>query len=416
MTIRKIFLSAALGFAMAAPAAPVLAQAEIVGGIVGGIIGGTIANSTRPRVYTTYGYSAQREQNRQVQTALNFFSFPAGTPDGVLGQNSRSAISQYQVFIGTPPTGQLTDFERNVLLMAHTRAQSGVPEVVRMMASDPLGRRAVLQEQYDLTTGVTPRVAAAPQPTPTETPAAAPATPVASGSLPSFGTSSKDLLSSHCGRISLLTNANGGFTTQDNITDAGLVLNEQFCLARTYAIEAGTQALADIGGVSAEQVAQICSAYSGAMQDIVAGVSLKPREAVMQETNSFVMNSGKDPSELRTTARICLSHGYETDDMPAAISSALLLTALGEAPFGELVGHHLKQGIGTSKRADFAADWYTASLDALESGSDPVFAPTMGDRPALIRAALSGATAPATSGEAGGETTPVALPTFTPVE
>jgi hypothetical protein len=78
----------------------------LVGGIIGGVIGGAIMNERNKqrtvtrKVYRDPVYSPQREENRQVQTALNYFGFPAGTPDGVLGRNSRQAISQYQVHLG----------------------------------------------------------------------------------------------------------------------------------------------------------------------------------------------------------------------------------------------------------------------------------------------------------------------------
>jgi len=87
-----------------------------VGGLIGSAIGTAIVNQQqqrRPvvveRRYVTRRAPApvntwQREQNRQVQTALNYFGFPAGVPDGVLGANSRSGIAQYQVGIRTVPT------------------------------------------------------------------------------------------------------------------------------------------------------------------------------------------------------------------------------------------------------------------------------------------------------------------------
>ena len=82
---------------------------DIAGGIIGGIIGGAIMNGSQKRttkkVYRKPVYSAARVENREVQTSLNYFGFPAGSPDGVLGRRSRAAISQYQVHLGYPPTG-----------------------------------------------------------------------------------------------------------------------------------------------------------------------------------------------------------------------------------------------------------------------------------------------------------------------
>jgi len=76
--------------------------AAIMGGIIGGVIINE-ANKNRQRTTTTRSSqprstmsSATREQNRQVQTSLNYFGFPAGSPDGVMGQRSRAAVAQYQ--------------------------------------------------------------------------------------------------------------------------------------------------------------------------------------------------------------------------------------------------------------------------------------------------------------------------------
>ena len=87
---------------MAAPI-PAMANDALIGGIIGGVIGGAISNSNKQRssapkrTYTAAAKpsisSAQRESNRQAQVALNYFGFNAGTPDGVMGRNSRAAIS-----------------------------------------------------------------------------------------------------------------------------------------------------------------------------------------------------------------------------------------------------------------------------------------------------------------------------------
>ncbi|NND20144.1 MAG: peptidoglycan-binding protein, partial [Silicimonas sp.] len=114
----------------------------LVGGIIGGVIGGAIVNERNKKrvvtrkVYRQPVYSAQREENRQVQTSLNYFGFPAGSPDGVLGRNSRSAISQYQAHLGYPVTGYLTDYEKSFLLSSHNRAVAGGPVTHQQIAQN----------------------------------------------------------------------------------------------------------------------------------------------------------------------------------------------------------------------------------------------------------------------------------------
>ncbi|WP_444452062.1 peptidoglycan-binding domain-containing protein [Rhodobacter capsulatus] len=142
---------------------PVLANGgDVIGGlIVGGLLGAAIANDQNHRRAPTHRSSApksgissaQREQNREVQTALNYFGYPVGTPDGSLGPKSRSAISQYQALLGFPPTGQLAEMERQILVTAYNRAMIGGPQVQQIIASSPQGIRGMLLAQRDETLG-----------------------------------------------------------------------------------------------------------------------------------------------------------------------------------------------------------------------------------------------------------------------
>ena len=87
---------------LSAPSGPVAADnlgAALLGGIVGGAIVNEV-NRNKKRRTVSQGYSATRAHNRETQASLNYFGFPAGTPDGVMGRRSRTAISQYQVHMG----------------------------------------------------------------------------------------------------------------------------------------------------------------------------------------------------------------------------------------------------------------------------------------------------------------------------
>ncbi|MEH6774794.1 MAG: peptidoglycan-binding domain-containing protein, partial [Cereibacter changlensis] len=146
-------LAALIGFA---PAPPVQADAgdALAGALVGGFIGHAIANdqNRRRQQQTTVRRSssrstmstAQREANKEVQTSLNYFGYPVGAVDGALGSRSRAAISQYQVLIGYPPTGQLTDYERTILTAAYHRAVAGGPMVAQTVSTHPQGMRGLL--------------------------------------------------------------------------------------------------------------------------------------------------------------------------------------------------------------------------------------------------------------------------------
>ena len=46
---------------------------------------------------------------RNIQAILNKNGFDAGTPDGVMGAKTVTAIKSFQTSIGEQPTGQVTD-------------------------------------------------------------------------------------------------------------------------------------------------------------------------------------------------------------------------------------------------------------------------------------------------------------------
>jgi peptidoglycan hydrolase-like protein with peptidoglycan-binding domain len=386
----------------------------LVGGIIGGIIGGAIVNEankshrrtttvkrTRTSSKSSGVSSAQREANREVQVALNQFGYSVGTPDGSLGPKSRAAISEYQVLLGYPPTGQLTEYERTLLVTTYHRTVAGGPLVTQTISTHPLGMRGMLLVQRDEMAGVVPAqtgvetgVLATATPTPPDESAAVLPSLVAEApaadpnALPSFmATNAAQVsLASQCNKISLVTNTNGGYTTAASMTDPMFALSEQFCLARTYAMATGEELAAKAVGFSPAQITEQCQAFGPALKDQVAALSLQPRDQVLAGVQAFVLKSGMSPAQLSGTAKVCLGVGYTTDNMDVAIGSALLLTALGEGAYGELLGHHLSQGYGANVRPDLALDWYDTGLAAMGAGA-AIFAPGVADRPEVIRKA-----------------------------
>lgn len=435
MTPKRIGTAILAASLTLSPAGPVLAGGgDVVGGIIGGIIGGAIVSESqrnRTRRSGTRAPSPARAEAREVQTSLNYFGFPAGTPDGVLGRQSRSAISSYQVHMGYPVTGQLTQYEKSFLLSSYHRAIAGGAVTNQQIAANPQGPRGLLIMYRDELAGqaqpapaaptttvvVNPAPAAPAAGTTTTTTVATPAAP-SNGGLPTFmasgaQTGSQASLASHCNKVSLLTNSNGGFVTLASMNDPAMVLNEQFCLARTYAIAEGEELAGNINGVTPAQISAQCEGFGPAMKPHVASLSLKPMGAVVQDVSAFVLQSGMSPAQLVDTAKVCLSVGYRTDNMDVAVGSSLLLFALGEQVYGELMGHHLTHGFGTTQRNDLAQDWYLASVNAVDSGAPAVFAPGQPDRSQLIRAAVTGQAPAAPMTAPAPASAPVpALPSF----
>lgn len=116
--------------------------------LLGGIIGGAIvsgANRNKRTTTRSNANSAARVQNRATQTSLNYFGFPAGTPDGVMGRKSKAAISHYQGYMGYPVTGQLTEYELGFLNSAHQRALASGFQATQQANSHPDGSKILLK-------------------------------------------------------------------------------------------------------------------------------------------------------------------------------------------------------------------------------------------------------------------------------
>lgn len=400
---------AALAMGQAAPVRADMGDA-IAGAIVGGLIGGAIAKDQQQRkAQKTYAApkkpamsSAQREANREVQTALNHFGFPVGAPDGVLGSKSRTAIASYQAMLGYPPSGQLTDYERSILVTAYHRAVAGGPQVMQVAGSHPMGMKGLLLVQRDEMAGIpsmqgnmavtsagaalpaVPPAAVAPAALPALVAEPPPAAPPAAPQLPSFGAATMVSLASHCNQVALTTSANGGYATLARMGDPSQALAEQFCLSRAAAIQQGEALTKALPGVTPQQIAEQCKAFGPVLKEHVNAVSLKPAAEVMTGVAGFVAGSGQSPAQLSGTSKICLGAGYAMDDMEVALGSALVLTALGEAGYAELAAHHLAAGIGATRRPDLALGWYEM---ALGSGA-PALAGSTPDRAELIRKAV----------------------------
>ncbi len=176
---------------------PAVADDQLIQGLIGGMIGAAIANqgnaqanqgsrqnngNKRKNNGSSDGISAKkREKNIEAQEALNYFGFDVGEPDGVMGRNSRTAISQLQACIGRPITGELDSFVRQFLKNSYFKAQAGGAETLRTVASKPNGYCGLLQQYHqELFAPAQPAVMAQAAPQPQVAPAeVAPATTVA---------------------------------------------------------------------------------------------------------------------------------------------------------------------------------------------------------------------------------------------
>ncbi len=202
--------------------------------------------------------------------------------------------------------------------------------------------------------------------------------------LPTFlGAGGKDTLTAACNAVAMQTTVNGAPVSAVTAENAGLALDEQFCMARAEAVATGDQLAAQVQGFTPEQIAQQCNALAPVLKDHVAALSAKPADEVLEGVEGFALASGMSPEQLTGTAQVCLGVGYKTDNASVAIGSALLLTAMGETGYAELLGFHLARGQGAETRPDLAEGWYELTAEAAEEG-DAVFAGGDAGRAAML--------------------------------
>lgn len=412
MIIRLIVvLGIAFSLAATTPQTVRADAGEILGGaVVGGVIGYAIGRDQQRKKNaqtTTRTYRSgipSTSQGAQTQTALNYFGYNAGRVDGQVGRGTRSAIERYQVSMGYPINGyDFQPYQRDFLMQAYYWATSG-GQATTQLSGQPLlmayrqqlHSGSALAAAPQAPAAQIPQAAVAPTPvvTPPEPqPEAAPEANTAAtttASLPSLfsGGTGGPSLANRCSGVMLQTSTNGGYTTLANMSDPDFALSEQFCMARSYAMARGEDLMQDIQGLTPDQVSAQCDSYGEMLAAQVDALSLNSKTDAETQMRKLALESGLSPNDLASTSKVCLAIGYRQDNMDTAVGSALMLVAMGEPAYGELVGHHLREGFGVQQRRDLSMQWYDASLSALDAGSEAVFLPSQSDRPQLLRAAM----------------------------
>ncbi|WP_425043971.1 peptidoglycan-binding domain-containing protein [Primorskyibacter sp. S87] len=309
----------------------------------------TTTRSTRPSIS-----SAQRQQNRQVQSALNYFNYNVGAVDGSLGRKSRAGISRYQADMGYTIDGYLDDHERNFLLGSHQRALASahVAPYNQILASQ--GQAGLLRTYRNEQLGIpTPQTQTQPQVQQATVKQPEPVnTKTATGALPdfTFGQVARSA-NEHCNEINVLTAANGGATTAGRVNDPEFALNEQFCLARTHAMAESSRIEATIPNMTADQVVAQCKGLAQAVAPQMQDLATAQPTDVTARTEAFLRNSGRPMDQLVSGGKVCLGIGYRTDDAQMALASGVLLASAGQPGYGEIVSHHLREGFGAARAA-----------------------------------------------------------------
>ena len=142
--------------------------------------------------------------------------------------------------------------------------------------------------------------------------------------------------------------------------------------------------------MSEAEFTEMCGKFKNTYLGTVAQLSSKDMGATLSEAQGINASMGlTDPTSVKHYGEICVGMGYRNDDAQMALAGALAMTAAGHAAYGEIVGHHLREGFGTTQSSTAAVTWYAGAMNALENGSAPVFAAsTTPDRIMLIRNAM----------------------------
>jgi hypothetical protein len=268
-----------------------------------------------------------------------------------------------------------------------------------------------------------PAPAAEPEPAPAppapavvEAAARAPEPAAGPAGLPSFlPGATQASMDSYCNRVNLATSSNGGFVTVAAMSDPLQALGEQFCLARTYAIEQGESLAGTVQGFSMAEMEEQCDAFAPSMTGFQARLATQDPAEVRAGLQDFVVSTGAPAAQMSGSARICLGIGYRTDDPEVALAAAMVLVGLGEEAYGEMLGHHLMNGFATPKRPDRGVEWLGAASQALEAGASPLVANGSQAHAALLHQAVAelsgGSPAPVLQDAAAPAITGFGLPT-----
>lgn len=192
-----------------------------------------------------------------------------------------------------------------------------------------------------------------------------------------------------CELVDQTTRIQGGVILAANMTDPNQALSEKFCEARGFAITQGGSVAAQFA-VSESELASTCGQIETAFDPAITSLPNAAMNQVLDSAASIAQGLGLgDPATAAAYGQICLGIGYRLDNAEMALAGALALITAGQHPYGEIVGHHLREGFGVTASRGNAASWYQDAMNALEQGAAPVFVPsTTQERIQVIRTAL----------------------------
>ena len=322
--------------------------------------------ASKPKKKTYSISSAQRAENRQVQTALNFFGYDAGTVDGVLGSNSRAAVSRYQSDMSDPADGTLTDGEREFLLSSYQRAKasSGVPRYDAVLAQEgPAALLKLFRDERDSVALPAAQTASATVPAPEVARAA-----TSGVTLGAEGDGPK--------QVTLLPLPLVRPGACDDVRGDGS-LAWQHCMARSNAIAEAATLEAAVTNMTGPEIEAHCEGISAAMAPFRDDLSGTRPGRMETRISDFLAEAGLPADQAIDTAQVCLGVGYRSEDPEMTLGSALMLVGAGSEGYAEIVGHQLRDSDGVSQAdPQTAKAWIRMALDSAASADRMVLGQT----------------------------------------
>lgn len=360
--MKRAAIISALSLSLAAGPAP---QAMADGGdaIAGFIVGlgvAAVASGAQKKKSSTRsskGTSRARRGDAQVQAALNFYNFDAGTPDGLFGPQTRAAIGRYQTALGEPATGEITPAQTSALLTAYARdARVGYGATG---APGPFSPGVVPAAPM---TALMASLGSQPAAQPAVIPSAMPLP----GS-PALATN---------GSAAALCDT-GPAQTAPGFAAASPVetIVSSYCSARGYALTHSVELTKAVPAFDASVSAGQCTAWLDANRlAMTTALGAEPEVAVTQIKALFPGVAAAQSATLADSFAIC--HGIsEAAENPAdARAFAGLVAALGSVGYGELVAGSAALGLGTPQSPEAAKSWYLWTAEALDGGGTPLIA------------------------------------------
>lgn len=348
------------------PAPEARADGDAVAGFIVGLGVGAIAGaaaqkqqqkrkatSTSRKSKSTYKkpVSSAKRGDAQVQVALNYYNFEAGTPDGVFGPGTRSAIRRYQSYIGEPATGELTGAQTTALLSAYARDTAGDSNGLFAGNRTASGNAQMSTLLASLGSQGTNDLAPA-----TPEPALATTTTEA---LPAAGPAEGDLCKAPA---AVATKGPGTATPAETIVNS-------YCSAVGYAVQNSVTLTKAVQGFDPAVSGKQCADWLVANRAKLDAALAKAPEQTVADLAALVPGAAEPQrAAMRDSFSICHGIAQAAGNAPDARAFAALVAAFGGVGYGELVAASDALGLGTMQSGQAANAWYLWTAEAIDGG------------------------------------------------